>query len=53
MSLKAKEKYRGMFETKKSGNKTSSSEIGLDITTHAIPKVGQDQVSGGVSEWVI
>ena len=23
--------------------------IGLDITTHASPKVGQDQVSGGVS----
>ena len=45
----AKEKYRGMFETQKSGNKTSSGEIGLDIRTHASPKVGQDQVSGGVS----
>ena len=33
----------------KSGNKTSSGEIGLDIRTHASPKVGQDQVSGGVS----
>ena len=33
--LKAKEKYRGMFETHKSGNKTSSWEIGLDIRTHA------------------
>ena len=33
----------------KSGDKTSSGEIGLDIGTHASPKVGQDQVSGGVS----
>ena len=47
--LKAKEKYQGMFETRKSGNKTSSGEIGLDIRTHASPKVGQDQVSGGVN----
>ena len=31
-SFKAKEKYRGMFETQKSGNKTSSGEIGLDIS---------------------
>ena len=38
-----------MFEIQKSGNKTSLGEIGLDITTHASPKVGQDQVSGGVS----
>ena len=40
-----------MFETQKYGNtcKTSSGEIGLDIGTHASPKVGQDQVSGGVS----
>ena len=45
----AKEKYRGMFEIQKSGDKTSSGEIGLDIRTHASPKVGQDQVSGGVS----
>ena len=37
------------FETQKSGNKTSSGEIGLDIRTHARPKVGQDQVSGGIS----
>ena len=43
------QKYRGMFETHKSGNNTSSGEIGLDIRTHASPKVGQDQVSGGVS----
>ena len=41
-------KYRGMFETQKSGNKTSSGDNGLNITTFASPKVGQDQVSGGV-----
>ena len=29
--LKAKEKYRGVFEIQKSGDKTSSGEIGLDI----------------------
>ena len=46
---KAKEKYRGIFETQKSGDKTGPGEIGLDIRTHASPKVGQDQVSGGVS----
>ena len=46
---KAKEKYREMFEIQKSGDKTSSGEIGLDIRTHASPKVGHDQVSGGVS----
>ena len=34
-----------MFEIQKSGDKTSSGEIGLDIRTHASPKVGQDQVS--------
>ena len=38
-----------MFETQKSGNKTSSGEMGLNIRTLASPKVGQDQVSGGVS----
>ena len=38
-----------MFEIQKSGDKTSSGEIGLDIRTHASPKVGQDQVPGGVS----
>ena len=42
---KAKEKYQGVFEIQKSGDKTSSGEIGLDIRTHAGPKVGQDQVS--------
>ena len=46
---KQKLKYRGMFETQKSGNKTSSREIGLNIRTLASRKVGQDQVSGGVS----
>ena len=38
-----------MFEIQKSGDKTSSGEIGLDIRTHVSPKVEQDQVSGGVS----
>ena len=38
-----------MFETQKSWNNTSLEEIGLSIRTHASPKVGQDQVSGGVS----
>ena len=38
-----------MFKIQKSGDKTSSREIGSDIRTHASPKVGQDQVSGGVS----
>ena len=49
LMLQAKEKYLGVFEIQKSGDKTSSEEIGLDIRTHASPKVGQDQVSGGVS----
>ena len=47
--MQGKEKYRGVFEIQKSGDKTSSGEIGLDIRTHASPKEGQDQVSGGVS----
>ena len=47
--MQAKEKYRGMLEIHKYGDKTSSGEIGLDVITHASPKVGQDQVSGGVS----
>ena len=38
-----------MFETQKSRKKTSSGYIGLNIRTLASPKVGQDQVSGGVS----
>ena len=45
----AKEKYRGMLEIQKSGDKTSSVEICLDIRTHASPKVGHHQVSGEVS----
>ena len=42
--FQAKEKYRGMFEIQKSGDKTISGKIVLDIRTHASPKVGQDQV---------
>ena len=38
-----------MSETRRSGDKTSSGGIGLNIRTHARPKVGQDQVSGGVN----
>ena len=38
-----------MFETRKSGNKTSSGDNGLNIRAYASPKVGQEQVSGGVS----
>ena len=47
--FKANHKYRGMFETQKSGNKTSSGEIVLNIRTHTSPKVWQNQASGGVS----
>ena len=32
---KAKEKYRGVFEIQKSGDKTSSGEIGLEIGLNA------------------
>ena len=38
-----------MFETQKSGNKTSLGEIGLNIRTLASLKLGKDQVSVGVS----
>ena len=38
-----------MFETQKSGDKTSSREIVLNIRALASPTVGHDQVSGGVS----
>ena len=38
-----------MFETQKSGNKTSSGDIGLNIRMYPSPKVGQDQVSGVVN----
>ena len=31
-----------MFEIQKFGDKTSSGEIGLDIRTHASPKMEQD-----------
>ena len=34
-----------MFDTQKSGNKTSSEEVGPNIRTHASHKVGRDQVS--------
>ena len=47
--VRSKREERGMFETQMSGNKTSLGEIGLDIRTHASPKVGTDQESGGVS----
>ena len=43
------QKYRGMFETRRSGNRTSSGDIGLNIKILSSPKVGQDQVSRGVS----
>ena len=46
---KQKQKYRGMFETQKSRNKTSSGDIGLNIRTIASPKAGQDQAPGGAS----
>ena len=38
-----------MFETQKFGNKTSLGEIGLNIRTHASPKVRQDKVFRGIS----
>ena len=47
--FKAKQKYRGMFETQKSGNKTSLGEIGLDIRTHASPQSGTGPGVRGVS----
>ena len=34
MHIRAKEKYRGVFEIQKSGDKTSSGEIGLDNLRH-------------------
>ena len=49
MPFEANEKYRGMFETQKSGNKTSSREIGPNIGTYASLNVGQDHVPDGVS----
>ena len=38
-----------MFETPKSGNKTSSGKLGLNIRTLASPEVGLNQVSGEVN----
>ena len=38
-----------MFVTQKYGKKKSLGEIGLNIRKHASSKVGQDQVSVGVS----
>ena len=34
----------GLFEAQKSGNKTSSKEIGLNIRTLASPKMRQNQM---------
>ena len=45
MPWKQKQKY----ETQRSRNKTSSGDIGLNIRTLASPKLGQEQVSIGVS----
>ena len=47
--LRSKREVPRVYEIQKSGNKTSSGEICLNIRTHASPKVGQDQVSGVVS----
>ena len=41
--LEAKQKYRRMFGTQTSGNKTSSGEIGINIRTNASSKVVQDR----------
>ena len=46
--FKAKRSTKGCSKFK-SGNKTSSGDLGSDVRTHSSPKVGQDQVSGGVS----
>ena len=48
-NLEAKQKYQRMLKIGKSGNKTSSGEIGLNIRTLASPNVRQDQVYGWVS----
>ena len=43
MLKEAKQKYRGMFETQTSGNKTRSGEIGLNnIRTLVSPTVTQE-----------
>ena len=46
---KGKTEVQRDVRNSKSGNKTSSREIGINIRTFASPEVGQDQVSGGVS----
>ena len=51
--LQAKEKYRGVFEIQRSGDKTSSGEIGLDIRTYASHKVGQDQVQEFLDRFMV
>ena len=48
-NIQVKLKYRGLLGTQKSENKTCSGEIGLNVITHASPKVGKGKVSGGVS----
>ena len=37
--VKVKQKYRGVFETQRSGDKTSSRGIGLNIRKHASSKL--------------
>ena len=49
LTYRAKQKYRGMFEPKKSRNKTNSGGFDLNIRTLASPKVGQEQMDGRVS----
>ena len=39
-----------MFENLKAGDITNLGKIGLNIKTHASPKVGPDLGSGGVSD---
>ena len=38
-----------MLETQKTGNKTNSEDISLNIRTDASHELGQDQLSEGVS----
>ena len=47
-SLKQNRSTEGCSKLK-SANKTSTGDTHLDIRTHSSPKVGQNQVSGGVS----
>ena len=48
MCKNQKRSTEGCSKFKSPETRTSLGEIGLDIRTHASPKVGQDQVSGGV-----